>query len=563
MKNINCLILIIAFVSLFIACKKENNTFESKLMIGNAYLEVSNKSQRYTFDVLSNQNIEVSTDASWITLDSANFEKGKNKVGFTALTNEDDERSGIILVKMGAENEREVLVVQETGKAPVFYVKPDGTGDGKSWANATDLNTALEKSTTNSIIYLAEGIYKPSKTIRNGDATNEADKTFEIAKNVTLIGGYESNPTSGSTANPAIYKTIFDGQLSASVNSYHTVTITAAFDAESKVSISGVIIKGGNATNRGSNVTIADVRYNRGWGGGMLIANAKVELNDVEVVDNKTSNSGGTVGYGAGIYAFNNADITFRNVKINDNKGGNNGGGMWLADGNLTAYNSQFNNNSASGTAAGLHGYPNATLTLYNCEIKNNSNTSYGAGLYVRENSKAYVINSIISGNKSTSSNGGGGVMLYGGNTVYLISSTVVDNTSAGPGGGVYRRNLVNNLEIYNSVVAGNIQTSTSKDIDNFVEATATNPTIRNSVIMTSVYSDQGTIEAGYSFVPSAMLNSDFMPIGQNNPALVKGVDKEGLSAYASTFNPIFSDHITKDMFGAERQLKIMGYKVK
>src|SRR5690606_11697879 len=255
MKNINCLILIIAFVSLFIACKKENNTFESKLMIGNAYLEVSNKSQRYTFDVLSNQNIEVSTDASWITLDSANFEKGKNKVGFTALTNEDDERSGIILVKMGAENEREVLVVQETGKAPVFYVKPDGIGDGKSWANATDLNTALEKSTTNSIIYLSEGVYKPSRTIRNGDATNEADKTFEIAKNLTLIGGFEANATSASKSNPFIYKTILDGQLSASVNCYHTVTITAAFDAESKVSISGIIIKGGNATNRGSNVT--------------------------------------------------------------------------------------------------------------------------------------------------------------------------------------------------------------------------------------------------------------------------------------------------------------------
>src|SRR5690606_6966040 len=200
-----------------------------------------------------------------------------------------------------------------------------------------------EKSTTNSIIYLSEGVYKPSRTIRNGDATNEADKTFEIAKNLTLIGGFEANATSASKSNPVIYKTILDGQLSASVNCYHTVTISAAFDAESNVSISGIIIKRGNATNRVSNVTIVDVRYNPGWGCGMLIANAKVELNDVEVVDNKTSNSGGTVGYGAGIYAFNNADITFRNVKINDNKGGNNGGGMWLADGKLTAYNSQFN----------------------------------------------------------------------------------------------------------------------------------------------------------------------------------------------------------------------------
>lgn len=563
MKNINYLILIIAFVSLFTACKKDKNIFESKLLIGNTYLEVSNKSQRYTFDVLSNKEIEISTDATWITLDSTNFGKGKNKVGFTASLNEDDERSAVILVRMDAENEREVLVVQETGKAPVFYVKPDGTGDGKSWVNAMDLNTALEQSTTNSIIHLTEGIYKPTKTIRNGDATNESDKTIEIAKNITLIGGYEANPTSNSTANPAVYKTIFDGQLSSSINSYHTVTITAPFDAESKVSISGIVIKGGNATNRGSNVTIADVRYNRGWGGGMLIANARVELSNVEVIENKTSNSGGTVGYGAGIYAFNNAEITLKNVKINNNRGGNNGGGLWLADGRLIAYNSQFNNNSASGTAAGLHGYPNATLTLYNCEIKNNSNTSYGAGLYVRENSTAYVINSLISGNKSTSANGGGGVMLYGGTTVHLISSTVVDNTSAGPGGGVYKRNLVNNLNIYNSIIANNTQAATSKDVDMFAEASATNPSIKNSVIMTSVYSAEGTVVSGSTFSPNTMLNNDFMPIGQNNPALQYGVDKDGLSAYGSTFNPIFSEHITKDMFGAERTLKIMGYKIK
>src|SRR5690606_38411124 len=540
MKNINYLILIIAFVSLFTACKKDKNIFESKLLIGNTYLEVSNKSQRYTFDVLSNKEIEISTDATWITLDSTNFGKGKNKVGFTASLNEDDERSAVILVRMDAENEREVLVVQETGKAPVFYVKPDGTGDGKSWVNAMDLNSALEQSTTNSIIHLTEGIYKPTKTIRNGDATNESDKTIEIAKNITLIGGYEANPTSSSTANPAVYKTIFDGQLSSSINSYHTVTITAPFDAESKVSISGIVIKGGNATNRGSNVTIADVRYNRGWGGGMLIANARVELSNVEVIENKTSNSGGTVGYGAGIYAFNNAEITLKNVKINNNRRGNNGGGLWLADGRLIAYNSQFNNNSASGTAAGLHGYPNATLTLYNCEIKNNSNTSYGAGLYVRENSTAYVINSLISGNKSTSANGGGGVMLYGGTTVHLISSTVVDNTSAGPGGGVYKRNLVNNLNIYNSIIANNTQAATSKDVDMFAEASATNPSIKNSVIMTSVYSAEGTVVSGSTFSPNTMLNNDFMPIGQNNPALQYGVDKDCLSAYGSTFNPIF-----------------------
>lgn len=564
MKNVNYLILIFALVSIFSACKKDKDVFESKLMVGNTFMEVSNKSQRHVFDVLSNEDIEISTEATWITLDSTKYSKGKNKIGFTATENEDDERSAVILVQMGLDNEKEVIVVQETGKAPEFYVKVNGTGDGSSWANATDLTTALDKATTNSIIHIAEGTYMPTKTIRNGDASNEADKTIEISKNLSLIGGYEANPSSASVPNSALFKTVFNGQLTSALHVYHTVTVTAPTDPESKVYLEGIVIKGGNATNRGSNVTISDVRYNRGWGGGMLIANTNVTLRNVDIMENKTSNSGGTVGYGAGLYAFNNANLIFHNVRVNDNRGGNNGGGLWIADGNLIAYDSEFNNNYTAGTAAGVHGYPNANITLYNCEIKNNSNTSYGAGLYVRENSKAFVINSIISNNKSSSANGGGGIMLYGGTTVHVISSTVVNNISTtGPGAGIYKRNLVNNLTIYNSIVANNSQVSTSKDVDMFAEATATEPIVKNSVIMSSVYTDAGTVDGNLIFAPGTMLNSDFMPIGMSNPALSIGLNKTELLNYANTFNPILSDLIAKDKFGVDRTLKIMGYKVK
>lgn len=563
MKNINYLSLIIVFVSIFGACKKEKDMFESKLLVGSTYMEVSNKAQRHVFDVLSNEDIEVTTDVSWILLDSTKYVKGKNKVGFAATKNEEEERSAVILVKVGSTSEREVLVIQETGKAPVYYVKPNGTGDGKTWATATDLTTALDNATTNSTLYLAEGTYLPNKTIRNGDATNEADKTIEIAKNLTLIGGYEANPSSTSKPDPERYKTIFDGQLTATVNSYHTVTITAPYDQESIVSLQGITVKGGNATNRGSTVTIADVKYNRGWGAGMLIANAKVELRDVDVVENKTSNSGGTVGYGAGVYAFSNAVLIFHNVKINGNRGGNNGGGLWIADGSLTAYHSQFNNNHAAGTAGGLHGYPNAIITLYNCEIKNNSNTSYGAGLYVREGSVAHVVNTLISGNKSTSSNGGGGVMLYGGTTVNIISSTVVNNSSVGPGGGVYKRNMVNNLNIFNTIIANNTQASSSKDVDLYAEATATDPSIKNSIVMSSLYTDAGTVDGTLSFAPGTMLNAEFIPIGQNNPALTHGVDKTTLLAYGNTFTPVLADLLGTDFFGIERTLKVMGYSVR
>lgn len=563
MKSRNFITLILVLLTLVFSCKKEKNIFESKLLVGTAFIEVSNKQQRGMFDVLSNQSIEVSTDASWITLDSTVYAKGKHKVGFLAGANEDEERSAIILVRMGNEQEQEVIVVQETGKAPVFYVKPNGNGDGKSWANATDLSTALDQATTNSIIYLAEGVYFPTKSIRNGDASNELDKTIEIAKNIKLVGGFEPNPTSSSQANPSLYKTIFEGQINAQTQVYHTVTITAPFDPESKVSLNGIVIRGGNATNRGSQVTIGDTKYNRGWGGGMLIANAQVELRNIEVVENKTSNSGGTVGYGAGVYAFGNAKIEMYNCKINENRGANNGGGFWLADGELIAYNSTFNNNHAAGTAGALHGYPNAKITLYNCEIKNNTNTSYGAGLYVREKSSAIVVNTLITGNKSTSANGGGGIMQYGGTTVSLISSTVTNNSSVGPGGGIYRRNLTNDLSIINSIVALNNQVSSSKDVDNFSEASATAASVKNSVIMESYFTETGEVDPNKSFSPTTMLDAVYMPIGVNNPALDGGLSKANLSSLGNSFTPALSELITKDKFGVDRNTPIMGYKVK
>ncbi len=563
MRNTNIIILMLALLTLVVSCKKDKDVFDSTLLVGTAYIEVSNKAQRGTFDVLSNRPIEVSTDVGWITLDSTAYNKGKHKVGFETSINDDEERSATIVVRIGNEQQQEVLVVQETGKAPVFYVKPGGTGDGKSWANAIDLTTALEQATTNSTLHLAAGVYYPTKVIRNGDANNEADKTIEISKNLKLIGGYEENPTVSSQANPTVNKTIFDGQISAQTQAYHTVTITAPYDLESKVSLNGIIIRGGNATNRGSQVTIGDTRYNRGWGGGLLIANARVELRNIEVVDNKTSNSGGTVGYGAGVYAFGNAKIEMFDSKINDNKGGNNGGGFWLADGDLIAYNSTFNGNHASGTAAGLHGYPNANITLYNCEIKNNTNTSYGAGLYVRENSNAIIVNTLITGNKSTSSNGGGGVMQYGGTSVFLISSTVTNNSSSGPGGGMYRRNLTNNLSILNSIVALNTQVSSSKDIDIYTEASATSPSIKNSVITGAYYTDNGNIDTDKVFTPSTMLDGVYMPIGINNPALTGGVSQVSLSTYGNSFTPALSDLITKDKFGNDRSAPVMGYKVK
>lgn len=564
MNKINYILLGLLLVLGISSCKKDKDAFEEKLLIGAEYMEVSSKGNTYNFEVLSNTTMQVETDAEWIVLDTTVYEKGKQRIGFSVVTNTDDERSGTVLVRTNAETAKQVLVVQESGKVPVFYVKVDGNGDGKSWNTATDLNTAIEKATTNSTIYLAEGVYVPSKTIRNGDANLLSDRTFEISKNISLIGGFAADALPGAKPNATLYKTILDGTLGTGKNAYHTVTVTAALDTESKVYLEGLTIRGGEATNRGSNVSINSVQYNRGHGGGMLIASAFVHLRNVDIIENEASSTGGTAGFAAGMYVFAGAKVTMEDSKVNNNSNNNNnGGGVWVADASLVAYGSQFNGNYARGTAGAVHGYPNASISLYNSQVMNNSNTSYGAGVYVRENSNALLVNCLLVGNKSTSTNGGGAVMQYGGTKVDIISCTINGNDVVGPGAGVYRRDKVNNLTILNSIISGNKQASNSKDVDAHADNATVIPVIKNAITTASVYGDAGTIVAGAIFTPSSMLSTDYLPIGANNPALVYGLTGTSLTGIGQTYNPVLNEAIAKDMNGEARTATVMGAKVK
>lgn len=562
MKTINYLFLALVAVLSFGSCKKDKESFEEKLLVGTEFLEVSSKSETYNFDVLSNLQIQVEADANWIQLDTIAYDKGKHKVRFSVHKNEDDERTGTIYVRLGTSQEREVLVVQESGKVPVFYVKEDGKGDGKSWSSATDLTNALEKATTNSIIYIAAGTYSPTKTIRNGDQTEESDKTIEISKNITLLGGFDKNAQVGAKPNAKLYKTIFDGTLASGKSAFHTVVISAPYDAEASVTLEGITITGGNATDRSTNTTINGVKYSRGQGGGLLVANAVVNLRKVAIINNRTSTDKGTAGYAAGVYAFAGAKLHLEEVNIDNNSGVNNGGGIWLSEASMTAHSSTFNNNSAKGTAGGVHGYPNAMITLYNCEVLGNSNTSYGAGVYMRDNSTVILVNCFLTGNKSTSANGGGAVMLYDASNAHIISSTIINNEVVGPGGGVYRRSKSNNLSIYNSIISGNKQASSSTDVDAHADNASIVPTIKNSVINIAVFGDQGTTIVGQSFVPSLMLNADFLPIGPGNPAHNYGLDGAALQSLGGTFNPGLHDAVKADFSGVVRATKHMGYKI-
>ena len=154
--------------------------------------------------------------------------------------------------------------------------------------------------------------------------------------------------------------------------------------------------------------------------------------------------------------------------------------------------------------------------------------------------------------------------MLYNNSSLDLISSTVTGNEILnGPGGGIYRRLNVNPVNIYNSIISGNKQLDDGPDVDVF-EENADAPFIQSSVIESKAYDQSGSVIADANFDYSSMLNSNLLPVGNNNPALQFGMSGADLTTLGGTFEPTLDDAISSDIKGNSRAgSTIMGALVK
>lgn len=540
----------------FSACKKDKD-FEPKIFLGNEdEVSVSNKASDQTIEILSNLPWTATADVEWITVLTPDGEKGRSKIEFSVADNGEDERTGTITVSTTAgEVAKEIKVVQESGLSDNFFVKVSAEGSGNSWENATTLDDALKNAVNGSVIYIAAGTYAPISTISGGNSSDGGDVTFEIDKNITLIGGFPENATGNAESDPASHKTILTGKH-AEGTSYHVVTISAPEDPEAKVVLKGLTITGGNASSASTSAKSGGIDFRRDYGGGMTIGGATVDIIDCDIIENKSDK------FVAGLF-IKDAKVTIKNSRINKNISKGNGAGIWANTSEVHIFDSEINENETPGTAAGVHGYPNTDLYLYNTTVANNKNNSYGAGVYLRQKSTGYLVNCLIYGNESTSKNGGGGVMMYDDCNATIISSTITGNKIAGPGGGVYRRQKVNTLKVYNSIISGNEQLSSSADMDVF-EAGAEAPLVQSSINGGKAYDATGGEIADLPFNASTMLNNDLVPIGDKNPALTDGMDASALKTLGDTFTPPLHKAIGSDKKGNSREgQKVMGALIK
>lgn len=187
----------------------------------------------------------------------------------------------------------------------IRYVKTGGTGNGSSWAAASnDIQAMINASSTGDEIKVAAGTYKPNRTAESPtvvyagtDATTKRKRTFLLKNGVKLTGGYPANAsTTTEVSKPIDNKTILSGDFNGddtftsgvvlggnSENAYNVVMI--AGNANEVYTLKGFHITGGNANSTSSITINASEAINLNTGAGINIVAKSVSNTNSYVND--------------------------------------------------------------------------------------------------------------------------------------------------------------------------------------------------------------------------------------------------------------------------------------
>jgi len=142
-------------------------------------------------------------------------------------------------------------------QAKTIYVKVDGNGNGTSWSDAMgDLFLALESATFGDQVWVARGVYSPTKeTNRNA--------TFEVFDGVQVYGGFVGTETTLVQRDWVKNKSILSGEIGTPSVDDNVYNVLYTRNVSETTIIDGFTITKGNANGTGEKGSME--RSGAGW----------------------------------------------------------------------------------------------------------------------------------------------------------------------------------------------------------------------------------------------------------------------------------------------------------
>lgn len=238
------------------------------------------------------------------------------------------------------------------------------------------------------------------------DFTADCTITFSGTINITIVMG---NPTN-TTINANGHNVVFNG------NGNRMFSV----DPISSLTINGVTLQGGSATN----------------GGAISVANGSgLTVNNSSFIGNIATDNGGA------IYASGGVTITLTNVIFTNNTATNEGGALY-ANGGITIAltNVTFTNNTATNGGA-IRATNGSNITANTATFLNNdADTTSGLGGAIYNNFGSLVTGSNITVRDSDAYDGGAFYSIDGGGLT-ITGFTLTNNRATNNGGGIYAGN--------------------------------------------------------------------------------------------------------------------------